>query len=370
MFYYFAGLDFKRTSNNEKLITTKAIQLQRITHFKKTCARYGFDESAVRNVNITVLHSERYKLATKIVPKVGSTFMIQAFHILTESESTDVFKRARSHLHEGESIPFRDDINIDALKEYTVLINGRNPYSRLYSAYVDKVFVFNNFDVCMDVYARLYDENYLAHDDSLCRYDITFEQFLQYRFDAGGMVAAGHYNPIMSLNKLSSLCSLPKIMIIKQESFSDDVDLALRAVKVKGRVYDVLYNHLHAKRGKSTIIGIVETVYEKLSQKIDKTCLKWKDIAKKLWKSFQIQGYIRDSSDFPEEGKYLTAIQLISAIRKELKINPLTHEESIKQRNKALIKAYSDVDAKYIQKIREFYSLDFELFQYGEAIKV
>jgi hypothetical protein len=296
--------------------------------------------------------------------------MIQAFHILTESESTDVFKRPRSHLHEGEAMPFKSQVAVDTLRDYTFLVMGRNPYSRLYSAYVDKVFVFNNFEVGLDIYSKLYDEETITEDPTLCRYDISFEQFLKYRFDAGGSVGSGHYNPIMSANKLANLCSLPKVIVIKQESFSDDIDLALKAVKVTGHVYDVLSNQLHAKRGKSTIISIVETVYEKLSQKIEKTCLTWNDIAKKLWKSFQIQGYIRDSSKFPAKGKYSRAADLISVIRKEIKLRPLTHDESVKQRNKALIKAYSDVDVSYIRKIRDNYSLDFEFFQYGEALKV
>jgi hypothetical protein len=127
---------------------------------------------------------------------------------------------------------------------------------------------------------------------------------------------------------------------------------------------------MHSKQTKITIGSIVKTVYQRFSSSLSLvSCLTWKEIAKKLWKSFQIQGYINDKSQFPEKkyqnvNDYKSDKYLIKVIMQEVRRNPLSHEEKLKQRNKALIKAFTGVDKKYLRKIRELYAMDFNMFQY------
>jgi hypothetical protein len=309
-----------------------------------------------------------------MVPKVGSTFMIQVYKILTDNTSAKrMFKLSRNDIHDDQVRQMRTIMPLDLLNAYTVLIMARNPYSRLYSAYIDKVYILNTLHLCKDILLKQTFQR--VEQKRLCKFDISFEQFLEYYFENGGTSEQGHYGPIISHDVGRKICSLKNIMIVKQETFSEDIDHALDAVNMKGVEYDTVHGILHSKNIESTIGGIVKTVHAKFVSFIQRnSCLTWKNIARKLWNSFQIQGYISEKSEFPQtkftklknskSSKYL-----INVIMQEVKKNTLTHEKKIEQRNKALLKAYSGVNKKYLHAIQERYEMDFNMFQYGTDLR-
>lgn len=299
--------------------------------------------------------------------------MIQVYSILRNFGKTKkVFDLARNEIHDGRADNLRKIMSLDSLKDYTVLIMARNPYSRLYSAYIDKVFILNTFSLCKDIISKLFGKNGQKNN---CKYDISFEQFLDYYFEKGGSAEEGHYGPIVSNSIGKKICNLQNIIIVKQETFTDDIDHAFKTVKVKGQDYDAIYDSLHSKNTETAISSIVKTVYDKFSSYIQRgSCLTWKNIAKKLWKSFQVQGYIRDTSAFPEDkysnaDDYKNATYLMKVIMQEVNTKPLKHDAKLAQRNKALLKAYSGVSKKYLLEIQERYAMDFDLFQYGTKLK-
>ena len=359
----------------DKIATTsQSKQLVRLQHFRKQCKLYKFDENSFNSSEVlTVLYSEKYKLAYKQVPKIGSTFMIQVYTILTnDANTTAIFSLARSDVHDGQAKDFRKAMTCDTLNIYTLMVMARHPYSRLYSAYVDKVFILNTIALCKDILYKLFGKE---ERKRMCKFDITFEQFLEYYFEKGGSKMQSHYGPLLSNTLGRKLCNLQKIMIVKQETFSEDINQVLKSVSVKGREYDIIYDEMHSKQTSTTIASIVKTVYKKFSSVIKSdSCLSWKEMAKKLWKSFQIQGYINNSSDFPEkeykkQKDYSSSEYLIQVIMKEVNRNPMTHKEKVRQRNNALLKAYENIDTKYIRMIQERYAMDFDMFSYSTDLK-
>jgi hypothetical protein len=249
---------------------------------------------------------------------------------------------------------------------------ARNPYSRLYSAYIDKVYILNTLGLCKDIRSTLFGKGDEKH---LCKFNISFEQFLEYYFEMGGTRMESHYGPLLSKNLSKTLCNLNNIMIIKQETFANDLEHALKSVHVNNHEYNIIYDEMHSKHTKTTISSIIKTVYKKFASSIQsRSCLTWKEMAKKLWVSFQIQGYIRKTSRFPKEEyikqeDYASPEYLIQVVMKEVTTNPLKHDEKVKQRNKALVHAYSNVDKKYILKIQERFAMDFDMFQYPIDLK-
>jgi hypothetical protein len=369
------AIEIKSQKENDKEITRRRekIQTERIEHFRKQCHSYHLDSNSNGDEGLKVLYSKKYKLAYRLVPKVGSTFMIQVYSILKDYGNTKkVLNLSRGDIHNGRADNFRKIMPLKSLKDYTVLIMARNPYSRLYSAYVDKIYILNTFSLCKDVISKLFGTNAQKNN---CKFDISFEQFLEYYLEKGGHSEEGHYGPIVSKTIGKKICNLENIIIVKQETFSDDVDHAFKTVHVKGREYNAIYDSLNSKNTETNIASIVKTVYNKFSSYIQRgSCLTWKNIAKKLWKSFQIQGYIRDRSNFPEtkyenSDDYKSAEYLIKVIMQEVDAKPLTHQEKMEQRNNALMKAYSGVNKKYLREIQDRYAMDFNLFQYGTNLK-
>ncbi|XP_060598876.1 carbohydrate sulfotransferase 9-like [Ruditapes philippinarum] len=364
----------EREQNNtmdDNVMSTRQdfVQFDRLQQFRNQCESYNLlTNNTNSDEGMKVLYSKQYRLAYRLVPKIGSTFMIQVYSILENNGKTgNLLNLPRSSIHNKRVDRFRKIISLSSLNTYTFLVMARNPYSRLYSAYIDKVYILNNLNLCSDIHSTLFRKKERMF---LCKFDISFEQFLEYYLDKGGSVLSGHYNPILSHKIARKLCNLQNIIIVKQETFSEDMDHVFKSVHVKGKEYDVIYDVMHSKQTKITIGSIVKTVYQRFSSSLSLvTCLTWKEIAKKLWKSFQIQGYINEKSQFPEKkyqnlNDYKSDKYLIKVILQEVRRNPLSHEEKIKQRNEALIKAFTGVDKKYLRKIRELYAMDFNMFQY------
>ena len=315
--------------------------------------------------SLLAYYSEKYKLAFRPIAKVGSTFMKQVILLLSDAKTEHLFDIARSDVHRIKKSAILKYLTLENLKDYTFLVITRNPYSRIFSAYIDKVYIMNSIQLSKDIQSKSFIRNNRSRS---CNFNISFEDFLDYALHADKPDLSSHYEPIMSLSYGKQVCNLKDIQIVKQETFSEDIDHALKSVNVSGNVYDVIYDEMNSKHTESTIKSIVKTVYKKYFSHIqDSTCLTWKDMAIKLWKSFQIQGYIHKNSKFPEtkfdiESDYDHLIELII---KESEKRPLRHEDKVRQRETALLNAYASVDEKYLREIRERYAMDFDMFQYN-----
>ena len=93
-------------------------------------------------------------------------------------------------------------------------------------------------------------------------------------------------------------------------------------------------------------------------------------IARRIWVSFQIQGYIKEYIPFPintinsiekaKDPKFLTDV-ILEIIRK----NPMSPDDSELQRHRALVKAYDDLSQETLDKVKQLYRQDFILFDYS-----
>ena len=90
-------------------------------------------------------------------------------------------------------------------------------------------------------------------------------------------------------------------------------------------------------------------------------------MARRIWKSFQIQGYLKDNIPFPRslintETKAKSAKYLSDVILRAIRDSPLTSDESKRQRRHALETAYKHISERTIRYIQDIYKQDFVLF--------
>ncbi|XP_053380111.1 uncharacterized protein LOC128548739 [Mercenaria mercenaria] len=305
-------LMFDRTKLNnqsKKAVKDNDKQGQRIKHFKQTCEAFGYNRTTLPK-KILLFQSSKYELAWKSVAKIGSTFLIQVFNILNGAAKAAVFGKARDNIHTpNKYAKYKNNANFHTVKNYTVLITGRNPYSRLLSGYIDKVYLPNSLKLGRSISSRKATKMGIQPKSKFCTN--TFDDFLNYVCDGNiDHTLSGHYGPILSKQECHKICGLPNIVIVKQESFSEDIEYALRLAGVENKKFDIIYAAMHEKKVQSTIVGIVKTVYKKMSamhrhlhfrQQRPEKCLSWRNIAKRLWRSFQLQGYIDEKSKFPRQ---------------------------------------------------------------------
>ncbi|XP_045190927.2 uncharacterized protein LOC123547735 [Mercenaria mercenaria] len=377
-----------------------SMQQERLNRVNYICSYSNFTLlEKGNNFSLGLIYAEKYKLAYLSIPKIGSTFLKKLFYVLKFGfrNAHKIFDRMRAEVHamSGELVA---RVNSSELDHVITLVTARNPYTRLYSAYIDKVYL----PLSLGLGKSIIHENHMMmlsrkvgnssytgkhglqqNMDGLrqqlgCTKDISFQDFLEFALTKPmkGKAMFDHYAPVSVL--LSKyICKLKHLLVIKQETFADDIEYVLKLINVEKNVYELFYNHLYKDRAESSIASIVDTTYRQVRMQSDITrrpdCWNMPLVAERLWKTFQIQGYINDISDFPDfkfsEKSYHDPGYLIKIIQNEVQNRPLSHYQMEEQRKRAFQKAYLNVSNYTLGKIRELYATDFEIFGYDAIIQ-
>ena len=335
-------------------------QVRRIKQIHDACANTSVfaDQIYHKRSQVKYLYSLKYNLNYCKVPKIGSSFWTQTFSILNRGSSVAmfVFGLPRGQVHRKLTRQSRIKFDSNERRMSRSVLTARDPYSRLYSAYVDKVLL------------QRFGSGKLKRNNlhSACGSEITFQEFLSaiLKTTFEGKPLNRHWAPIISL---CNPCSVTPFALVKQETFSTDVEFVLHEIGVTADELKVLHDALHGNRIQTTVTGIVYTALKSKpkSEACTPTTL---DVAESIWQSFQIQGYIR--SDFPLPVEFIPSVEdirpkfLTDLILKTINENPLTVEESKQQRRQYLVDAYNEIDKKIIEDIQRVYRQDFILFDY------
>ena len=269
-------------------------QLKRLQHLQRFCS----DENVFKNVmyrqqsRIVYYSSFKYNFSYCKVHKAGGTFWTQVFTILRKGASEDVFNFARDDVHlilgKSEERAFK----IDAGHLSRSVLVSRDPYSRLFSAFIDKLFLPINYPLAVGILRRQRKNN------SSCANHITFEEFLTYIITSvrEGKTIDVHWTPIVNLCKP---CSVKAFAVVKQETFTADIEYVLKEVGIANDEFDRIYDALHDHKIEATIPGLVATAISRWKENGVEKCMGRIELARRLWTAFKIQGYIKDGMPFP-----------------------------------------------------------------------
>ena len=360
------------TDEKEALQREQSLQRehhQRIQHLRAACSNNNlFQNITYRNKPSypTYYVSEEYNFTYCIVPKAGSTFWSQVFNILKAGSGV-----AQSVLGKFRKFIIKDKIRqtlsrISSKKTHgldSVLV-ARDPYSRLFSAFVDRLFLpSGDYREGISFARKLRNNTTSKHN---CANDLTFEDFLRSVSESAreNKTLNRHWTPIYSL---CSPCDVNAIAVVKMESFSTDVKFILKNVGISKDKLDAIFEGLGHRRIDLTIHGLVPAI---MSSK-DYDCMNKTEIARRIWVSLQIQGFLDDKVDFPfdivnSEEKAANRTFLTDLIVKTIKEHPMTSKESNVQKRRALVHAFAGVSENIIKEIRNLFKQDFALFQYSE----
>ncbi|KAL4234588.1 hypothetical protein ACF0H5_006229 [Mactra antiquata] len=349
---------------------------QRWNSYKRVCFEKKIAVEA--NEDIYLYYAKRYRLASQITPKAGSTTLIAMFYMLNKRTDENVFMEARMDMHvESKNKIIQKTFKLGELEDMVVLLPTRDPYSRLYSAYVDKIYLADDVNFTQTVIKHAGSRGDLS---KWWQYNATFQNFLDYALDESisKHVQDSHYNVIFR----SKYCMLHNpVIIIKQESFSLDIEYALKTANVNDEDLNVIRNVLTSNRAESAASAIVKTELQKLNKRFRQNDVFKKGerqsdalqfVFKRLWSSFQIQGIISAHSVFPYAKFYSLNSEEIDTVLdiflSEIKNRPLTSSERKEQRRRSMLDAYKHIDAGSIKKIQAKYKKDFLAFEYDPVL--
>lgn len=183
---------------------------------------------------------------------------------------------------------------MDFLKHARLMLFVRDPYIRLASAYMDKLFSPNHFYWAIGklIVSRVR-RNQSKHSQN-CGHDVTFNEFLQYFVlseTRRSVPSDHHWKPIW---RMCQPCALPYRYIGKLETFTSDAEQVLAMLSANSTVF------LHDVSRRDAIIRDVSQYVMSVLQHLEeyKKCLTLPEILRRLWALFIFKGYFKDTEPF------------------------------------------------------------------------
>ena len=347
---------------------TETEQFRRIHHLHSACADSSLFEPITIKAKRTPQYyfSEKYNFSYCKVPKIGCSFWTQTFAVLKNGSQVarSVFNVPRPYIHRLLGPQYRLRYHSSVRKGSSSVLTARDPYTRLYSAYVDKIFLSLFPMEVINIKKGLH--NVSKHGLN-CANNVSFKDFLKSIVNASfqGKPVNRHWAPISSL---CDLCNENVFAIVKQETFTADIEYTLRKLEVAEDEFKVIQDALREHTGDRAVPAIIEEVLTYGFQRI--ICKTGMEMARDLWKTFQIQGYLRDDIPFPEHlvtsrTGTVTSEFLTELVLRTIRDNPLTSKQANDQRHRALVNAYANIDVETLDALVDIYKLDITLFDYS-----
>ena len=250
-----------------------------------------------------------------------------------------------------------------ALDNSTRMLFVRDPYNRVFSAYVDKLISPNPYywkewgKKAILNYRKSWSNANSSHDT--CGQDVTFGEFMSWVLSAGWMKDS-HMIPI---SRHCTPCTLNYTVVGKMETFLRDAQLVFDSLAVNSSQLDF------QQMGEDAAFdAILDSTKDSMSAdwlKSTLNCVSKRDVVKRIVRKLQIRGIIswrfRMSEDRMDNigvdglvGVLSESRDLYASSRGELKV----------QKRQAYLEALRKLTKGQMDAMKAVYSQDFQLFGY------
>ena len=259
----------------------------------------------------------------------------------------------------GQNMPTADirgiEVNVPFGKHDVSFTFVREPYSRLLSAYVDKLLSPNTlFSKMTGRYVIAKFRQNASKKSIDCGYDVTFPEFVRYFIHAqtSGQKRNGHFIPT---HDHCGMCQRPYKYIGHLETLKDDMPFILKAMQ-SPVAYNKSFDNVTIKNGAAMILNGMRNGI--------KQCMDLDEACRRVWKKWQIRGIISKTLRFPlsrEETQNISATDFEKAGLAALARSG-EKSELIKQKKEALKEAFASVPLEDKLEVQKLLFLDFEMF--------
>ncbi|XP_069101576.1 carbohydrate sulfotransferase 11-like [Argopecten irradians] len=342
------------------------IQQQRKYNIEHVCDKSNHNfylKSSSSNVAKRLYIDRRQHLVYCPIQKVGSTFMRSLLSKVNSTVKRNIDTRWRPASKSITEIREITDIHYFLSSSFKFMFT-REPYSRLFSGYVDKLISVNTiYWKLTGTYIKMKFLQPNRKPPSPCGHDITFPQFIRYVIEAErtGEHRDHHYTPIY---EHCQPCQISYDFIGKMETVEND-SLTLLNAWNKRFGSNITFANFEVDTAVDRVTGHINRLY-KMRTDMEK-CISFNAGLRRQWREFQIRGIIPKNDPFPftiSETKNMNRIKI-----EEVFINTIksaTDRQALQQQRKeSLIQAYRQVPMEDLIKLREVVRPDCELFGYN-----
>ena len=345
------------------------VMQQRTQHLRQMCSQFPRRRMLLGNITQTRLFylSQKHRLSYCRVAKVGSTFWTQVFLTLMgikpeyNQDVESVFQLPRDEAHDTIKLYSKIlmELTDKRIHSTTSFLVARNPYSRLFSSYIDQIYLPNKWEKAR----RMVGDPKRRR----CGNDIGFNEFLSFVSNCmiRNLYMDLHWSPIYSI---CLPCQTKVDIIAKQETFAEDTEYILNLVGVDKATVDEVNIAARASADDNSIPSLVHTYVTK-GHEIELGCISEEALAERIWHAFQIQGHIHNDLTFPKEAfkntrPYELEDKLTKTILSAIENKKLTSSERANQRQNWKVSFWKKVSNKTLAKVQDAFFEDFLMFQY------
>ncbi|XP_048757655.1 carbohydrate sulfotransferase 12-like [Ostrea edulis] len=331
-----------------------------------------------RNIPRHFQVSKSQRLIYCSIEKAGTTFWRRILQVLDSTNLDNPYQIKPLNVNINSQSLFREDIfrMMANLRTHIVFMFVRNPFKRLLSGYLDKIYTANPFywnligkeirvhtrhntqptAVLLDQSRNLKTEK----PPTTCYHNISFEEFIQYVIEAENTTNRRRDPHFMAMYDLCKPCQLQYQFIGKMETFKKDFTFIMRTLNISK--FDV--DDLAEKAVDDTFVDVATSLDERRDEIIK--CISMHEAYLRSWKHMQIKGLISIDQKYPyspKQSQYLKPVQLVQAM-KVAKISSTSKESLHKQKERFLVDIYRTVATEKVVKMVRVLKNDFEIFDY------
>ncbi|XP_060064034.1 carbohydrate sulfotransferase 11-like [Ylistrum balloti] len=369
----FGGGNIQVRQPEADVAVEKAIP-QRLSRIRAVCkSKIGKQYlSKYKTHTKTFFYSRKLRFACCKAPKTGSTLWGAIFTALESPLDVDaIFQLSRIELHYGTyeygAALIAGRMRKQGAPPLLTSMVARNPYTRLFSTYIDKVYLLGAINRMFGLKLKT---GFARIDHHHCGYEVSFVEFLSRLAELGTKHGQfdDHWSPVY---RMCDPCSFQYNVVLKQETLTRDADFTLNKIQMETDRKESIKKILHSDGlYANTIFSLISSLLAEY-RLYSSDCPDRFIFLKKVWKSLQMQGHVHESSEFPFGAfKNITDLKdpemVTSVIMQNLDNNPVTEEQRVLQRRKVLVNEYRTVSPDVLNDIKDIYKLDFLMFGYSE----
>lgn len=337
--------------------------MHRYAHQLSMCKESSSSDllTSERTIRRHLQPNKQYKFVYCGVEKIASTFWRRLLQLINRKEVKSPYSIKPNKIMENyvDTIKSTTFELVWMLRSYKKFMFVRNPFSRLLSVYVDKLFSPNPY-YWENLGSRV--ASIARGKNNFCGHDVTFREFLDYVIyleEHKPTMRDAHFIPA---SQLCVPCHVMYDFVGKLETFETDAIYILNQLNISKYI-----PFLKDFSGQS----IIDTIRDVAASFVDfrndsvKCLINISDGLKRVWRKLQIRGIIAEELTLPikrNEARVISEKDLFNTL-------VIAHSHSKKydlsaQKQKYLKQAYSIIPIEIMNKISKLYEQDFRIFNY------
>ena len=326
------------------------------------------DDTSINLESIGEISGVKHKdFSVCLVYKAASTQWLRLIKYLNGQSNTTHspynISKYQTHYTNLQNIPYFHYENLmdkRFLEGSTRVLTVRDPYSRLWSAYIDK-FLLQDFWTSRGTYIITHYRPKASRRARMCGKSVTFKEFIQFVVDLNGKTLKfdqdKHWLPASSM---CNPCIYRPNYILKSESLSHDFYRMIEILNI-GDVNEII--PINFDFTEFEMRDQLNYVYLTLPEK---ECADLKAVLRLTWKAFQYNAYIPDDIPFPKDLAKLEEHRMLDILKKIHHTWTATRDSRQRQKRKWMIKAYKALPKSLLETLRHRYMDDFRIFGYED----